>query len=97
NVVTAVNAGYWTAKVNDAEASKVKFGDSVNFVNGKGTVAKKTDSGITFDANLTSTDSSVTITEGQNGAINLAVNKTSLGIPSEIKYKANSGTDVKSV
>ncbi|MDO9796278.1 ESPR-type extended signal peptide-containing protein [Glaesserella parasuis] len=94
DVVTAVNSGYWTAKVNNENPQNVKFGDSVDFVNGKGTTARKAGNGqITFDVNLTSSDSTVTITKpdnsGAGAAVDIKVNRNNLNIPNTIAYKAN--------
>ncbi|MFW9322556.1 ESPR-type extended signal peptide-containing protein, partial [Glaesserella parasuis] len=80
NVSAAVNAGYWTAKVNgNTEVAKVKFGDSVNFVNGKGTTAAKLGNGITYNVNLTG-DSTITVEQpiGNSGEVTLKVNTTTL-------------------
>ncbi|WP_158664187.1 hypothetical protein, partial [Glaesserella parasuis] len=82
DVVTAVNKGFWTAKVNgNTEVAKVKFGDTVDFVNGKGTTARRAGNGqVTFDVNLTSNDSTVTITQPNtdNGAVDIKVNTANL-------------------
>ncbi|MCT8738515.1 hypothetical protein KZ332_08685, partial [Glaesserella parasuis] len=80
NVSAAVNAGYWTAKVNgNTEVDKVKFGDSVDFVNGKGTTAAKLGNGITYNVNLTG-DSTITVEQpiGNSGEVTLKVNTTTL-------------------
>ncbi|MDO9984047.1 YadA-like family protein [Glaesserella parasuis] len=80
DVVNAVNKGYWTATVNgNTEVAKVKFGDSVNFVDGKGTTAAKLGNGITYNVNLTS-DSTITVEQPtrDSGAVTLKVNTTTL-------------------
>ncbi len=66
DVVTAVNAGYWTAKVNGTSDKNVKFGDKVNFVNGTATVAEaKANGDITFNVQTDGT----TIGVDENGKL----------------------------
>ncbi|MDY4011448.1 MAG: hypothetical protein SOY60_07250, partial [Fusobacterium gastrosuis] len=78
DVAKAVNAGYWTAKVGGTELKKVKFGDNVDFVNGKGTTAVSKNGGVTYDLNLESTDNTITIADGTDGKVNLKVNTANL-------------------
>ncbi|QBQ63675.1 hypothetical protein EXH44_05230 [Actinobacillus indolicus] len=78
DVVDAVNKGFLTTKVAGNQVEQVGFGDDINFVNGAGTTARivdgvNGDKGITFDANLVSSDSSITIAD-KDGAKNLTVN-----------------------
>ncbi|MDE3931485.1 YadA-like family protein, partial [Glaesserella parasuis] len=65
NVSAAVNAGYWTAKVNgNTEVAKIKFGDTLDFVDGNVTTARMSEAGkVTFDVKVD--DSSIKIVNGK--------------------------------
>ncbi|MDO9832091.1 ESPR-type extended signal peptide-containing protein [Glaesserella parasuis] len=65
DVVTEVNKGYWTAKVNgNTEVAKVKFGDTLDFVDGSVTTARMSEAGkVTFDVKVD--DSSIKIVDGK--------------------------------
>ena len=53
DVIDAVNKGYWIAKDDNGNSTNVKFGDAVQFADGKGTNAKLTGNTVTFDVNTT--------------------------------------------
>ncbi|UTO05265.1 YadA-like family protein [Moraxella sp. FZLJ2107] len=74
DVVDAVNKGFLTTKVNGTQVEQVGFGDDINFVDGKGTTARISGQDITYDVNLVSSDNSISITDGTNGAKDLTVN-----------------------
>ncbi|USZ15890.1 YadA-like family protein [Moraxella sp. FZFQ2102] len=65
-----INQGFWTAKVDNANDMKVKFGDSINFADGKGTDANVTAEGsITF--NVKTDDTTIKVGEDGNLTVNL--------------------------
>ncbi|OOS25935.1 ESPR-type extended signal peptide-containing protein [Moraxella pluranimalium] len=87
DVITAVNSGYWTANVNgNTKVADVKFGDSLNFVDGVATAAAVKNGGVTFNVKTDGT----TIKVDDQG--NLAVNPNVL--PKPVEVLAGNNTNV---
>ncbi|MDD7570098.1 MAG: YadA-like family protein [[Actinobacillus] rossii] len=89
DVAKAINAGYWKVGNNTGiETAQIKFGDQVNFVNGKGTVSNVTGANVSFDVNV----DGKTINVGSDGK--LTVNTSAL--PKGVSVEAGKNTTVTS-
>ncbi|MDG6786635.1 hypothetical protein QA264_03275, partial [Glaesserella parasuis] len=90
NVVNAVNAGYWKAK-SGSKTSNIKFGDTLEFVDGSVTTASLTDDGkVSYDVKYDNN----TITKTVDGKLQV---NTAVMPKTTFKVKANEETQTENV
>ncbi|MCT8818372.1 hypothetical protein KZ350_10350, partial [Glaesserella parasuis] len=90
NVVNAVNTGYWKAK-SGSKTSNIKFGDTLEFVDGSVTTASLTDDGkVSYDVKYDNN----TITKTVDGKLQV---NTAVMPKTTFKVKANEETQTENV
>ena len=81
DVANAINSAYWKLNVGDTDVQNVKAGDTVKFVNGKGTTVEYDNTGKALKVNANVTDitagnSNITVDKGNDGKYTISATDT---------------------